>query len=191
MQVVVGGIDLSASHKRKSGICIIVNGIIMACGEKLEDSEIIYFLYSKGKPKVVAIDAPLSLASKGFRDVELLLIREGYKLLPLSLESMKKLAKRAIRLRKILEKDGVIVIETHPTSALISAGCNKGSASLPNCLSKYVKLESDLKLESKDIRDAAIAACVAWMYVNNNTLVYRSASDSIHLLPRLNLDTKT
>ncbi|MCE4606687.1 MAG: DUF429 domain-containing protein [Desulfurococcales archaeon] len=191
MQFIVGGIDLSASHKRKSGICIIVDGILMTCEEKLDDSEIIDFLYSAGKPRIIAIDAPLSIVNKGFRDVERLLIKEGYKLLPLGLESMKKLAKRAIKLRKILESDGVSVIETHPRSALISAGCNEGSTSLLNCLSKYVKLESNLKLESKDARDAAVAACIAWMYANNNTLVYQAAGDSIHLLPRLDLDAKT
>ncbi|MCE4615292.1 MAG: DUF429 domain-containing protein [Desulfurococcales archaeon] len=186
MPVIVSGIDLSANPRKRSGICIIANGVLSSCIKKPKDSEIIDFIYSMGKPRVVAIDAPLSIVDKGFRDVERLLIKDGFKLLPLGLEGMKRLAERAIRLKNIFEKEGITALETHPRSAFISAGCYWENISFTGCLARYVKLESNLNLKNKDIRDAAIAACVAWMYLNKKTLAYKSSGDSIYLLPRLN-----
>jgi predicted nuclease with RNAse H fold len=189
MRIVVGGVDLSASSKRTSGVCLVVNGVLSLCDKKYDDLEIIDSLYTFGKPRVVALDAPLSLVDSGFRKVEQLMIKDGFKLLPLGMKGMRQLAERGIRLKKLLEKDGVTVIETHPSSAFNSAGCKERKHGVTECISKYVKLEHEIKFESKDMEDAAIAACVAWMYINNKTVVYESSGESIHLLPRLNTKT--
>ncbi len=175
------GVDLSASQSRPTSICVVVEGVLSFCDRRISTSEITsLILRFKGKI-VVAIDAPLSVVDKGFRPVEKLLIRDGFKLLPLGLPGMRKLALRAIELKESLEKKGIVVIETHPSSALKSAGCARSTA--VRCLRKFVVILDEAILKSRDDVDAAIAASVAWSYIIGHTRVYSASGDAIYLLP--------
>lgn len=103
------GIDLAANPKNKSGVVAIdINGKIIFAKELKTNSEIISKV-NQLKPLVVAIDAPLSLTRKPWREAEKELLKLGYKPLPLTMPSMIMLAKRAIKLAKKLKGE---VIET-------------------------------------------------------------------------------
>jgi len=177
------GVDLSANQSRPTSICVVVEGVLSFCDRRISNSEITSLISMfKGKV-IVAIDAPLSIVDKGFRLVEKLLIRDGFKLLPLGLHGMRRLALRAIELKESLEKTGIVVIETHPSSALKSAGCTRSNAI--ECLRKFVVVPDEAIFEGKDDVDAAIAAAVAWSYITGRTRVYGTSGDTIYLLPRV------
>ncbi|MFP3217256.1 DUF429 domain-containing protein [Acidianus sp.] len=110
--------------------------------------------------KVTSIDSPLSL-SKGFREVDKKMIRNGYKVLPPSF--MASLVKRAIKLSSLLPN----VIETHPTSSMKNLGIN---------WKEYAK--------KKDEIDAVICAITAYAYDNHIVLKISANDGVIYLLPK-------
>lgn len=109
------GIDLAAKEERPTGIAFVnkkrIGGIVYT------DDDILDFI-KEYSPKVVAIDAPLSLPKKGMlRDVERKLIAEGYRVFPI-FGAVRELARRAIALKKKIEsKFEIKVIEIHPKSS--------------------------------------------------------------------------
>jgi len=77
--------------------------------------------------------------------------------LPPGWKGMKMLVERAIKIKRELEKDGIEVIETHPSSALKNANYN---------LSSLINLKNiNLNDLSKDVVDAIVCSAVAWAYV--------------------------
>ena len=110
--------------------------------------------------RIVAIDSPLSM-SKGFREVDKKMIREGYRVLPPSF--MKSLVERAIRLSRVLSN----VIETHPTSSMKNMGINWRDYTT-----------------KKDEIDAVICALTAYAYDNNLTYKISGIDGTIYLLPK-------
>ena len=135
------GIDLAAKEKNPTGFAF--------ANRKLElkilhtDVEILEKI-NYYKPKVVAIDAPLSLPKGTLRPAERELIAEGYKLLPIT-GAMRTLARRAVALKK---KIGAEVIEVHPTSS-----------------NKILKLKrKEIPAKNKHEFDAALAAITAKCY---------------------------
>ncbi|MCD6404186.1 MAG: DUF429 domain-containing protein [Nanoarchaeota archaeon] len=104
----IGGLDLSASEKKISGVCIMNDSVKTLSLKK--DEEIIEALKDC---EIVAIDAPLTFKSP-WRKEEEELMKRGFKPLPLSLPSMRKLYERARRIKEKLESHGVEVIETFP-----------------------------------------------------------------------------
>ena len=58
--MIIVGIDLAGSTKRKTGICILNNRLIAKTSIVYTDNEIIE-LVERVKPDLIAIDAPLSL----------------------------------------------------------------------------------------------------------------------------------
>jgi predicted nuclease with RNAse H fold len=177
------GVDLTASQSRPTSICAVIEGVLSFCDRKSSDYEITSLVSGFRGRVVVAIDAPLSIVNKGFRPVERLLIKNRFRLLPLGLTGMKKLAVRGVRLRESLEKKGIVVIETHPSSALKSAGCSRED--VIKCLRKFVVVPDDSIFKSKDDIDAAIAATVAWSYIIGYIKFYSTEGDTIYLLPEI------
>lgn len=118
------GIDLAGSERRNTGMCVIDNSFrIIHLSVKHTDKEIIDIV-KKYKPKVIAIDAPLSLP-KGredidtnngihFRKCDLELRRMKIKFFPITLGPMRMLTKRGIELKSKLEKMKYKVIEAFP-----------------------------------------------------------------------------
>jgi len=106
------GIDLAGSKKRKTGICILNEKLEAKCFVVFEDREIIQ-VAKNFKPDIIAIDAPLSLplgrknlrkSKIHFRKCDKELWNFGIKFFPITLGPMRKLTKRGIKLKKILEK---------------------------------------------------------------------------------------
>jgi predicted nuclease with RNAse H fold len=110
------GIDLAASSRNPSGWALL-KGNTVKTSLVYTDSEILENIV-RNHPALIAIDAPLSLPEKGafFRKADREMIRKGYKVFPPNLPAMKKLALRAIRLNRLIEKKRYKTIEVHPTS---------------------------------------------------------------------------
>ncbi len=177
--VVVAGVDLAAYQHRPTGVAVLSDSNVLFIGIMHSDQEIIGLIQSY-KPVAVAIDSPLAHAET-YREVDILMKKHGYPVLPPGWRTMKPLVDRAVRIKKILEDNGIPVIETHPKSALRSSGCR----SLDELL-KNTGIEIDLKRKlTRDEADALIAAIVARFYVENNALTVSARDGVIYLLPRI------
>jgi len=106
----VAGIDLSASPKKKTCICILNNE--KRFFKVSSDREIVEVVV-ENSAEVAAIDAPLWLPPKStpWRSCERKLIELGFRPLSLLLPSMRMLAIRARHVARELEEKGVKVIE--------------------------------------------------------------------------------
>lgn len=116
------GIDLAGSQKRNTGICLL-KGKKAYCFVVKTDEQILEIV-EKYKPEIIAIDAPLSLpknrksleqkSGPHFRECDLELRKLKIKFFPITLGPMRKLTKRGIKLKNLLEKKGYKVIEVFP-----------------------------------------------------------------------------
>ena len=123
--MLVIGIDLAGVESRQSGFCIL-RGMEAETMIVYSDDEIIRKI-EELKPKVIAIDAPLSLP-KGrktindkngvhLRQCDKELLKRRIKFFPITLGPMRKLTERGIKLKRILKKRGYRVIEAYPGGA--------------------------------------------------------------------------
>ncbi len=119
------GLDLAGVESRPTGFCIFD-------GKKIETSLVytnkeIISKIDKSNPKVIAIDAPLSLpqgrksieerTDVHLRQCDKELLRRRIKFFPITLGPMRKLTERGIKLKKVLESKGYKVIEVYPGGA--------------------------------------------------------------------------
>jgi predicted nuclease with RNAse H fold len=159
------GIDLAASTKRQTGLCILDKNVITKI--VFTDSQILKEI-KRARPKVVAIDAPLFLpiGRKDLRkspihlrscDRELLKMR--IKFFPISLGPMRALTKRGMQLKSKLERLGTKVIETYPGAVYDILGINRKK---PQGLRKFI--EFNPKGKSTHEIDAIACAYIARLY---------------------------
>jgi len=123
--MLVVGLDLAGVETRPSGLCILNEMKIET--ELLYSDEKIIQKIEKLKPKIIAIDAPLSLppgrksiteiTNVHLRECDKELLRRGIKFFPITLGPMRKLTERGIKLKKILKNKGFKVIEVYPGAA--------------------------------------------------------------------------
>ncbi len=171
------GIDLAGSEKQKTGICILDEKLEAQCFCLFKDKEILN-LIEKIKPKLIAIDAPLTLP-KGrktlkrkskihFRECDRELFKLKIKFFPITLGPMRKLTERGIKLRKILEKN-YKVIEVFP-------GATQDILKIPRKQKGLEKLKGGLeKLGIKILKenpngdelDAITCAFTGWLYLKD------------------------
>lgn len=170
------GIDLAASPRRRTGLALI-DGQQVIVSVARADEEIIRFVLSSG-PKVVAIDAPLSLGKGPYRDFERKAIKEGYRLLPSTLRSMRDLSLRAQRLVSVISGAGAEVIETHPRSALRSGSCRSYAEVL-----QALGLRPPLNV-NRDEADAVVAAAIALCYFKGAYTSIVGSEGELVLLPK-------
>jgi len=118
------GLDLAGVESRPTGFCIL-DKMRVKTQLVYKDKEMIKKIV-KLNPKVIAIDAPLSLP-KGrksieertdvhLRECDRELLRRHIKFFPITLGPMRALTKRGIKLKKLLEKN-FKVIEVYPGGA--------------------------------------------------------------------------
>ncbi|MBX5326837.1 MAG: DUF429 domain-containing protein [Candidatus Bathyarchaeia archaeon] len=119
------GLDLAGVETRPSGLCILtgmkVETLLVYMDEEILDK------IKENNPKVVAIDAPLSLpagrksieqrTNVHLRECDKELLRRGIKFFPITLGPMRQLTSRGISLRKTLENKHFTVIEVYPGGA--------------------------------------------------------------------------
>jgi len=119
------GLDLAGVETRPSGLCILT-GMNAETFLVSMDKEILDKI-KENNPKVVAIDAPLSLptgrksieqrTNVHLRECDKELLRRGIKFFPITLGPMRQLTSRGISLRKTLENKHFTVIEVYPGGA--------------------------------------------------------------------------
>jgi predicted nuclease with RNAse H fold len=173
----VAGLDPSGSSRRASGLAILDDHTVLFVGRVRYDREIMDVILSF-RPVVIAIDSPLSHAET-YREVDLVMRRMGYRVLPPGWRSMRMLIDRSLRLKKVFEENNIVVIETHPYSALKSSGCNDYDALLS-------KLGISVpRVLSRDEYDALVAAIVAKYYTSDEALKIEARDGIIYLLPRI------
>jgi predicted nuclease with RNAse H fold len=181
---IVAGLDLSGVPRKCNGYAEIhvprKNILDAKC--LYEDREIIETI--KNRISVVAIDAPIS-REPIMRELDREAIRRGYRVLPPSMRGMRILTQRAWRIYSELKESGVIVIETHPRSALKSSG----SGGLEELLRKLgIGIPQGLveAARAKDISDAIVASVVAYCYYTRECIRSIEASDGVlYLIARL------
>jgi len=119
------GLDLAGVESRPTGFCIL-KGLTAEAFLVYTNDEIMRKT-EEINPKVVAIDAPLSLPA-GRRSIEQKtkvhlrecdkeLLKKGIRFFPVTLGPMRKLTARGIALRRILENKRFNVIEVYPGGA--------------------------------------------------------------------------
>lgn len=174
--MIVVGIDLAGVESRPTGFCILETESMKVEHFIVYKDEEILNIIKKLKPRVVAIDAPLSipkgrrsLEERGnvhLRECDRELLKRGIKFFPITLGPMRILTKRGIELKKILEKSRFRVIEVYPGGAQDILG-------IPRKKDKEGLIEGLKRLGVKGIRhgitldelDAITAAYVAKLYV--------------------------
>ncbi len=187
------GIDLAGSEKRKTGVAILSENLKAECFCVFKDDEILK-LVQRVKPKLIAIDAPLSLP-KGrkslkrkskihFRQCDRELWKFKIKFFPITLGPMRKLTERGIRLRKVLEKK-FEVIEVYP-------GATQDFLKIPRKQKGLKKLKKGLeklgikilkKNPNGDELDAVTCAFTGWLYLKGKYVAIGEKSEGEIILP--------
>lgn len=189
------GIDLAGSSKRPTGFCIMDKKLRIKTKIVFSNDEILKEI-DKIKPKVIAIDAPLSLP-KGrkslevnngihFRKADRELLKMKIKFFPITLGPMRMLTKRGIKLKKILEKRGYKVIEVYPGGAQDLLGIprkSKGRKKLVNGLKK-IGIKGIKGNESLDELDAITCAYVAKLYDEKKFIALGEPKEGLIIMPK-------
>lgn len=164
------GIDLAGSPRNPTGFCVLeARGEENYIRTKLlfEDEEIVREVIV-AKPRVVAIDAPLTNPGRPRRcDEEL----RKYGALPLTLRGVEKLAERGKTLAEVLRGEGLEVIEVFPTATAKLLGYYSKNELEVQRMLLSAKLRGDIekKVLRKDELDAIFAAITAYLYFQNMT----------------------
>jgi predicted nuclease with RNAse H fold len=125
----VAGVDLSGSEKRPTGWAAL-RGPVAETALLRTDDEIVAATLAV-RPRVVSIDAPLSVPASGIireSERELMALRVG--VYPCLLPSMRALTARGMRLKAIFEESGLRVIEGFPGAAQDALGIPRKKASV-------------------------------------------------------------
>jgi hypothetical protein len=123
--MLVVGLDLAGVESRPSGFCVL-DGLKAETCVLHTDREIIQKI-EQLRPRVIAIDAPLSLppgrksieerTDVHLRECDKELLKRRIKFFPVTIGPMRKLTERGINLKKTLKSKGFRVIEVYPGGA--------------------------------------------------------------------------
>jgi len=194
------GIDLAGVEKRETGFSVLDRSLNARTCIFYTNKQIVQEI-EKIRPDIVSIDAPLalpktrpSLSAKykkypHLRECDKELARMGIKFFPVTLGPMRKLTKRGIKLRKILESKGFKVIESFPGAVqdlLKMPRKQRGIEELRKALVKY-GVKGDIKKEkiSGHELDAITSALVGKFYLEGNYLAIGDPEEILMILPRV------
>ncbi len=183
------GLDLAGVESRPTGFCILAD---MKAETSLvyTDKEILKKI-RESKPRVVAIDAPLSLppgrksleerTGVHLRESDRELLKRGIRFFPVTLGPMRKLTERGINLRRVLEAENFIAIEVYPGGAQDvlgiprkQKGLEKLKAGLENLGIKGLNSQmSDHEL------DAVTCAYVGKLFLEGKAVTYGAPNEGI------------
>jgi len=176
------GIDLAAYERNPSGWALYTNNTIQ--WKTLFKNDELVAETIKTRPKLICIDAPLSLPMRGkLREVDRKLIKRNLHVLPPLIKSMKPLTYRGILFKKIFEEKGFNVIEVHPTSSLKVLNYPRKKHLLIRKLA-IIGLTLPLSLSIHEL-DAIICALTGKFYLYGKYMKI-SASDGEIVLPAIN-----
>lgn len=172
------GVDLAGTEKRPTGVCLLSWDYTCRCWIVYRDLDIVVASLTY-RPRVIAIDAPLTLPRGRkslknrepvhYRRCDLELRRRGIKFFPITLGPMRALTARGMVLKKMLEDWGFSVIEVYPGGAQDVLGLPRKSKSLKMLIEGLGMLglkglRNDM---TGDEADAATCALVGLLYINN------------------------
>jgi len=190
------GIDLAASVRRDTGVCVLDYTLNAKTFIIHTDQEILDIV-SSYNPRVAAIDAPLSIPKdrrsiddrKGghFRECDRLLLKYKIKFFPITLGPMRMLTERGIRIKNMLEKiRGVKVIEVYPGGAQDVLGIPRKNKSLKGLKEGLERLGiKGLNDEmTGDELDAVTAAYVAYLYLKGDVTLLEGVDGCI-VMPKI------
>jgi hypothetical protein len=190
----VVGVDLAGVESRPTGVCLLID-----CTARTmvlyRDAELTGFVREQG-PRVVAIDAPLSLprgrrslSQRGkphLRECDRQLLRMRIRFFPITLGPMRKLTSRGMKLKQGLERMGFEVIEVYPGAAQDLWG-------IPRARDRKGLLSGLRKLGVKGLRkgmsshelDAVTSALVGKLYLEGRYEAIGDASEGLIILPKI------
>ena len=178
------GLDLASSECRVSGFVVLsLDGELICYGHLLSNNEILKWI-NFFKPLIISIDAPLSISKSGFRDCEKKLIKFGFRVYPITIKWMRKLAFRGSLIASKLRDSGYVVLETHPTSSLRACGF-KGNYKSKEEVSEFILSRWGFKVPndaSKHVIDAYISALAGLSYLRGKALIFKGVDCSIVLV---------
>ena len=178
------GLDLAGVETRPTGYCKLLD-MNVETFLIYTDLEILSKIRQIG-PRIVAIDAPLSLPpgrksldernGNHLRECDRELLKRRIKFFPITLGPMRKLTERGLRLKKILEEEKFVAVEVYPGGAQDVLG-------IPRKQKGLEKLKAGLEnLGLKGLRnglsdhelDAVTCAYVGKLFLEEKAVVYGS-----------------
>ena len=179
------GIDLAGKSKNPTGQAIWENKEVKATLIYTDNEILEHVIHTR--PKLIAIDAPLSLPKKGsLRKADKEMIRRGYRVFPPTLPSMKTLTLRAIKLNKLIAKKGYKAIEVHPTSTRKALNMPSKDWEKIQTILKNIGLKGEIKtcvLTPHEI-DAAVAALTAYLHMQGRTEALGDKEEGYIIIPK-------
>lgn len=187
------GLDLAGVESRRTGLCIFKDMkaetfLVHTDREILERIE-------ENRPKIVAIDAPLSLPTGRtsieqrtdvhLRECDKELLRRGIKFFPITLGPMRKLTTRGINLRRILESKHFRVIEVYPGGAQDILGIprkQKGLERLRSGLERLGIIGLNSRMSDHEL-DAVTCALVGRLVLEEKSVTYGTSEQAI-IMPK-------
>jgi len=193
--MLIVGIDLAGSEKRNTGICILDEKLNASCLTLNTDKEIIE-LIKKVEPKIIAIDAPLSLpigrknlkkVGPHLRECDRILLKLKIKFFPLSLGPMRKLTHRGIKLKKKFERLGFRVIEVYPGATQDILKIPRKQKGLENLKKGLINLGIRINKENinADELDAITAAYTAYLFLKKEAIEIGNRKEGTIVIPKI------
>jgi predicted nuclease with RNAse H fold len=195
--LLVAGIDLAGSEKRKTGFCVLDGKLRCTTQVLYGDGEIIGETLG-AVPDIVSIDAPLflpkgreSLDVRGpphFRACDRELMRMRIKFFPITLGPMRKLTARGMMLKRVFEEHNLKVIESFPGAIQDLLGMprkQKGLEKLRTALLSF-GIQGAVSKEgiTGDELDAITSAIVGKMFLEGNYVSIGEAEEGFMILPK-------
>jgi uncharacterized protein len=183
------GLDLAGVETRPTGFCILSEMKAITC-HLFTDAEIIENTV-KANPRIITIDAPLSLppgrksieerTGNHLRDSDRVLLKMGIKLFPITLGPMRKLTVRGIRLRETFEHRGFKVLEAYPGGAQDVLGIPRKRQGLDKMrvgLTALGILGLNADMSDHEL-DAATIAYVGKLFLEGKAVIYGDPDQGI------------
>jgi predicted nuclease with RNAse H fold len=193
MTMAIVGLDLAGVESRPTGLCILRG--MEAETSLLYPDEGVLRRTVDSRPKLVAIDAPLSLPAGRdsihqrtkvhLRECDRELQRRGIRFFPVTLGPMRKLTSRGINLKRMLEDKGLRVIEVYPGGAQDVLGIprkQRGLDRLRAGLEKAGVRGLNDQVSDHEL-DAVTCALVGKLLLEGKAVVYGNSEQAI-IMPK-------
>jgi hypothetical protein len=187
--MLIVGLDLAGVESRPTGFCMLAD--MKAETSLIHTDKEILGKIEESRPSVVAIDAPLSLppgrksleerTGVHLRECDRELLKRGIKFFPVTLGPMRKLTKRGINLRHILEAENFIAIEAYPGGAQDVLGIPRKQKGLEKLKAGLESLGiKGLKSQISDHElDAVTCAYVGKLFLEGKAVTYGAPDEGI------------
>lgn len=185
----VMGIDLAASERKASGVCLLRGKRVETLLLRTDDE--LVALARRFRPNLIAIDAPLSLppdrksihdrTGTHLRPCDRELLKRGIRFFPVTLGAMRSLTERGMRLKERLQAEGFRVLEVFPGGAQDILGLPRKHHNLDGLREglRRLGLRGIPDDATHDELDAITAAYVGWLFLNGKAEVLGAEGDGI------------